>query len=414
MAPPVNNRFRLQEPNDTDRPQDGESLHAERQVLSKMAQASSGSASGLSDVAHGGAVLRRDDAPGGREADSARRAEARYRTLVEQIPAVTFMAALDQPLPELYVSPQIEQLLGFSAAEWLSDPIRWFHQIHPLDQPRMSEEFARACLTGGPFQGEFRVMARDQRIVWVRCETRMVRNGEGRPLFLHGVGFDLTELKKAEEEVRAALKEKEVLLKEVHHRVKNNLQITCSLIRLQASKLTDPAVLEPLIECEKRVRAMALVHEKLYQSKDFASINFGEYLRDLSTYLMHLYKVDATRVALKYDLAPARVGIDQAVPCALIVNELLSNCIRHGFPGSACGEIVVSLRFLPRPPGHQEALQLGVTDTGRGLAASFDPYQAHSLGMELITSLVKQLRGTLAMRPNNPGTRAEVTFSPQT
>jgi PAS domain S-box-containing protein len=135
------------------------------------------------------------------------RAEARYRALVEQIPAVTFMAPLDGSTSELYVSPQIEELLGFSAQEWLDDPFLWYRQLHPDDQVRWSEHFAHTCFSGEKFRAEFRFLARDGRVVWVHGEAKLVMDENGVPLFLHGVAFDITERKRAEEATRVAYDE---------------------------------------------------------------------------------------------------------------------------------------------------------------------------------------------------------------
>jgi PAS domain S-box-containing protein len=132
-----------------------------------------------------------------------RKAEARYRTLIEELPAVTFMAALDEGANELYVSPQIEALLGFSQKEWLEDPVLWFNQLHPDDRERWHVEFARTCATGQPFRSVYRFLARDGRVVWVHGEAKVFRDHDGRPLFLQGVAFDITGMKRAEEDLRA-------------------------------------------------------------------------------------------------------------------------------------------------------------------------------------------------------------------
>src|SRR5204863_6291408 len=126
-------------------------------------------------------------------------AELRYRTLIEQIPAVTFMAVLGEGENEVYVSPHIQTLLGFSQQEWLEDPYHWYRQLHPDDRALWIAEFARGCRTGGPFRAECRFLARDGRIVWVRGEARLVKDERGRPLFLQGIAFDITESKRAEE-----------------------------------------------------------------------------------------------------------------------------------------------------------------------------------------------------------------------
>jgi PAS domain S-box-containing protein len=124
--------------------------------------------------------------------------EAKYRTLVEQLPAVVFMAYLDRGIGEAYVSPRIEEVMGFSQAEWLEDPVRWYHHIHPDDRERWSIEAAEMFMSGKPLRSAYRVLARDGRVVWFQCEVKMVRGDDGRPWFIHGVGFDVTDLKTAE------------------------------------------------------------------------------------------------------------------------------------------------------------------------------------------------------------------------
>ncbi len=138
------------------------------------------------------------DAIGGEEEQSPN-ANAIYRALVEQIPAVVFMANLDRGIGEAYVSPQIEATLGFSQEEWLEDPIRWYQQIHPDDKQRWSIEAAQMFVSGTPLRSAYRVLARDGRTVWFHCEAKMIRHKDGRPWFIHGVGFDITELKRIEE-----------------------------------------------------------------------------------------------------------------------------------------------------------------------------------------------------------------------
>jgi PAS domain S-box-containing protein len=136
---------------------------------------------------------------GGLDAESRlKEAEARFRTLVEQIPAVTFMAVLGEGKNEIYVSPHVEQMLGYTQREWLEDPFLWYYRLHPLDRPMWNDEFANGCRTGGPFRAECRFMARDGRTVWVHGEARLVRDDIGRPLFLQGVAFDITDAKNAQ------------------------------------------------------------------------------------------------------------------------------------------------------------------------------------------------------------------------
>ncbi len=141
--------------------------------------------------------------------------EARYRALVEQIPAVVFMAYLDQGIGEAYVSPQIEAALGFSQEEWLEDPVRWYSHIHPDDKQRWSTEAAEMFLTGNPLRSAYRVVARDGRVIWFHCEAKMIRKEDGEPWFIHGVGFDITDLKRTEE----ALQEERNVVSAILHTV---------------------------------------------------------------------------------------------------------------------------------------------------------------------------------------------------
>ena len=143
-----------------------------------------------------------EDHPDDDQEEQLPRADAIYRALVEQIPAVIFMAHLDRGIGEAYVSPQIEAALGFSQEEWLEDPIRWYQQIHPDDKQRWSLEAAQMFLSGTPLRSAYRVIARDGRVVWFHCEAKMIRRKNGRPWFIHGIGFDITELKQIEEELQ--------------------------------------------------------------------------------------------------------------------------------------------------------------------------------------------------------------------
>ena len=339
------------------------------------------------------------------------KAEARYRSLVEQIPAVTFMAALDEDLHEFYVSPQIEALLGFSQEEWLSNPFLWFRQLHPDDRDRCHLEFARGCRTGGPFRAEFRALTRAGGVVWVRGEARVVRDERGNPLFIQGIAYDITESKRAEEAVRASaerveasLREKEVLLEEIHHRVKNNLQVISSLLRLQSAQVRDPATLEMFKESGNRIRSMALVHEKLYQSADLSRVDFTDYVHSLTDLLVRSYQAGTSRVTLRTTVESVHLGIDAAVPLGLIINELVSNCLKYAYPPGLRGEVRVQLR-----PQDGERYLLSVADDGVGLPAGFDPRTTETLGMQLVCALTDQLCGTIDLEAGT-GTEFRIRF----
>ena len=343
----------------------------------------------------GAAILERlargSNGGSARDANLARTAaivEARYRALVEQIPAVTFMASLERGLSNVYVSPQIEALLGFSQEEWMSDPVLWFRQLHPDDRALWNEEFARGCAAGGPFRAECRFLTKTGEVVWVHGEARLIPDESGQPVLLQGVAFDITETKKAAEIVKSSLREKELLLKEIHHRVKNNLQITSSLLRLQAAKIPDAAVRQVLRESQDRIRSMALVHEMLYRSQDLARVDFPQYVRALVPQLFRSYNPGG-RIRYRVEIDEIVFGVDLAVPCGLIINELVANALKHAFPGDRRGEICVRMRL------DQDRYRLSVEDDGIGFPAGLDVSQTGTLGLQLVRTLTEQIGGRL-------------------
>jgi PAS domain S-box-containing protein len=201
---------------------------------------------------------------------------------------------------------------------------------------------------------------------------------------------DITQHKRAEDRLQSSLQEKEVLLREVHHRVKNNLQVIQSLISLQSRRIKDERALEMYKESQRRIRSMALIHERLYQSADLSRIEFADYLRSLVAHLFHSMIPDTGRVDLKMDLEPVQLDVNTAIPCGLIVSELVSNALKHAFPGQRRGTVTVSFRR-----GDRGELRLAVQDDGVGLEDGFDIRKAETLGLQIVVTLVSQLDGRL-------------------
>jgi two-component sensor histidine kinase len=206
----------------------------------------------------------------------------------------------------------------------------------------------------------------------------------------------------AETKIRTSLDEKTVMLKEIHHRVKNNLQIISSLFSLQFGSSNDPMVQEMLKESQTRIRSMALVHEALYRSNNLAAIDFREYVQGLAAQIAHTHQRGNVRIQFAGE--PITLSLDQAIPAGLIMNEALSNAYKHAFPGN--GEGVITVHFRNDEDAHVE---LAVSDTGRGLPEGFDPSAVPSLGFHLILALTEQLSGTLSIN-GKPGTRIAVRF----
>lgn len=208
----------------------------------------------------------------------------------------------------------------------------------------------------------------------------------------------------AQNKIKSSLKEKEVLLKEIHHRVKNNLQIVSSLFFFQSKTISDPQMLEMFRDGQNRVKSMALIHEKLYQSDDLANIDFKEYVKKLATFLFQSYGVDQSKIRFKNNVANIQLGVDQAVPCGLIINELISNSLKHGFKGKETGIIKIEM-------GHDENnnLIMKVSDDGKGMPEGLDIQKIDSLGLRLVNNLTLQLNGKVEYFNQN-GTMVKVVF----
>jgi PAS domain S-box-containing protein len=215
---------------------------------------------------------------------------------------------------------------------------------------------------------------------------------------------DISERKKAEDRLQESLQEKEVLLREIHHRVKNNMQVISSLLNLQSRQIKDPDVFEMFKESQRRIRSMALIHERLYQSSDLSRIEFSEYLRNLATHLFHSYQVDASRVQLKIEAEEVHLNINTAIPCGLIVNELISNALKHGFPEGRKGQLDLDLR---RVAG--DGYVLRVMDDGVGFPEALDFRKTETLGMQIVNTLVSQIDASIDLA-REKGTEFTIHF----
>jgi PAS domain S-box-containing protein len=228
-------------------------------------------------------------------------------------------------------------------------------------------------------------------------------DGDGRRL-LGGVSVDISEHVRTQKALSSALASKELLLKEVHHRVKNNLQVISSLLSMQAASLQDLTAARSLQDSQERVQCMALIHERLNRDGEPDWLDFPEYAAALARDLLYSYGVDPERIRLRFDLKPISLGLHQAIPCGLILNELLTNSLKHAFPNDRAGEILVKLSWEPGRP-----VKLTVADDGVGLPAEFQWKQSQSLGLRIMNILGRQLDGTVE-RESGSGTIFSVQF----
>lgn len=214
------------------------------------------------------------------------------------------------------------------------------------------------------------------------------------------------ERKRMEEQLHASLREKELLLSEIHHRVKNNMQVISGLLDLQARSSKNPELIAMFHDSQSRIRSMALVHEKLYGSKDFARIDLAGYVRTLSQELFQSYKINPGEIALTFQVdGDVYVDINKAIPCGLILNELISNALKHAFPGDGPGELQIIIRETKNTE-----IEIVVRDNGIGLPDDVDIHQPRTVGLHLVNGLVKnQLDGQIEVRRDN-GTEFRIKF----
>ncbi len=201
---------------------------------------------------------------------------------------------------------------------------------------------------------------------------------------------DITERRRAEDQIKASLLEKEVLLKEIHHRVKNNLQIISALLELQSESIPNGKTRSAFRESQDRIKSMALVHQKLYMSEDLAQIDFAGYIKSLTDYLYRAYEGETDRIRMSFDLEGVSLGIDEAVPCGLLVNELVSNSLKHACPDCRKGEISVSLC-----ESDDGLVTIEISDNGVGLPSGLDFHDSETLGLQLVNMLTRQLGGEI-------------------
>lgn len=368
-----------------------------------------------------------------RDTTDSMRAHEQLRLALEGAPIG--MILVDSSGVIVLLNTEIEKLFGYSRAELLGQkmellvPLR-YRDIHGQH---------RAAFFGNPRarrMGEGRdlhALRKDGAEVPVEIGLTPIQTTAGDCVLASVV--DITQRKRAEQEretfltrlhefnseletqvhdrtaaLAKSLKEREVLLQEVHHRVKNNLQVISSLINMQMRKIVDPEDRASLEECQTRVQAIALIHEKLYQSSDYACVPFSEYVSSLAANVFHTLGVSSSAVSLALDIDNIALAVDKAIPCGLILNELITNALKHAFPGERSGALRVELK---RPSGSR--LRLCVADDGVGISPGSDLRDSPSLGMQLVSILAEQIDAEVnVVSDSRTGTRFEIEFSPET
>ncbi len=340
-----------------------------------------------------------------RAGQALRDSEEKFRTMVESAPEAIVVFDVEKE-KFVDVNDNTSKLFGRSVEElFATNPL----ELSPARQPdgALSEEsfreFQLKALHGETVDTEWAFLNNCQQEII--CEVRLVRLPSQTRNLIRGSMIDITQRKRAEQAIREALLEKEVLLKEIHHRVKNNLQIISSLLNLQSSFITDSEMLAMFKESQNRVKSMALIHEKLYQSRDLTQIDFAEYIRNLTQHLFRSYTVSTDKVKLKIDVSDVSLAVDTAIPCGLMINELASNSLKYAFPEHRDGTIEIKLT-----EESQNQFVLIVRDDGVGLPASFELNESGSLGLRLVKTLARQLGGEIKFEGKN-GVEFQMIFS---
>jgi PAS domain S-box-containing protein len=227
----------------------------------------------------------------------------------------------------------------------------------------------------------------------------------GKVVEVSGIAHNITEKKHVQQRMEISLKEKEVLLREVHHRVKNNMQVISSILNLQSSYVSDEYALTLLKECQNRIKTMAYIHESLYQNKSFTSVNFSDYVHTLVNNIVQSYSASAEKIKLEMNIEKISLSLDSSIPAGLIINELITNAIKHAFPGNKQGIISFNLRC------ENNFVFLELKDNGVGFATGIDFENSHSLGLQLVNTLIEQIEGELKFKSKKDiGTEVLVTF----
>lgn len=335
---------------------------------------------------------------------SLRESEKRYRLLADNVNDMIWTTDLQGRFT--YVSPSVQLLRGYTPEEVLGTTLD--EAICPPSRHVVTGEMRRLLgeiVAGGDPVSAFLEVEQpcaDGSTIWTETTARVTFDETGAPTGLIGVTRDITSRRRDREELKVSLRDKEVLLREVHHRVKNNLQVICSLLNLQAESAGDPHTRTILKESQQRIRSMALVHEKLYRSEHFSSIDFADYLGSMTREMMR--SIDPGSVRLKLDCDRIYLDIERAIPAGMIVTELLTNAFKHAFPDRPGGAVTITVRG-----DGDTCVVMTVADDGVGLPPHLDIASSRSTGMVIIHGLTRQLDGELTV-DGTGGTSFRVRF----
>jgi PAS domain S-box-containing protein len=281
---------------------------------------------------------------------------------------------------------QCRRIFGIASDEKMTYE-RSFAALHPEDRQHVHQAVQDALSRCGNYHTEYRVVWPSGEVHWILVKGRAVCGSSGEAVRLSGVAMEITTRKQAEEQLKASLEEKEMLLREVHHRVKNNLQVVSSLLTLQSEKLTDKAARAVFKECRERIHSMARLHRQLYARGEFARLDFGGYIKELAEMLVEAHTSPGQNVKLQIDTQQVEVDLDTAVPLSLIAHEIILNSLKHAFGGGRSGTLAI--RWRAGSAWHEMIF----ADDGPGFPQGFTPANSGRMGLQLVIGLSRQIRG---------------------
>lgn len=321
------------------------------------------------------------------------------RLLIDSSLDMIFACDQDKKITEFNTSAQ--HVFGYNLKEVLGKHISML-----CANAAECENTFNIVLQQGTYMCETEHIKKDGSKFIALVSSSLLKNERGEILGLMSISRDITRIKEAEEQLKKSVHEKEILLKEIHHRVKNNMQVISSILKLQSAYVEDKKTVELLNECRNRISSMAFIHASLYLKKDFANVHFADYVGNIATNLQQSYSSNDKKIELKLDIPDFYMHIDDAIPCGLIINELLSNSFKYAFSDKKTGTIGLSVK------NRQENVILAIWDDGKGISKNIDYKNTQSLGLQLVNSLVEQLSGKMELQSKpNEGTKFVIEFN---
>ncbi|MBW2630647.1 MAG: transporter substrate-binding domain-containing protein [Deltaproteobacteria bacterium] len=338
--------------------------------------------------------------------ESLQKSETRYRLLAEN--------AADVKLRPDYISPSVFTLMGYTPEEFMDITLGRFIPPASLELAwRVFKEEKSITVLDQADPDRTRTLelehiCKDGSAIWVEMKVSAILDSNNRWVGIMGVTRDITDRRRAEDQIKQSLKEKEILLRELHHRVNNNIQMILSMFSMQSQKISDEKTLNVLKDLEGRIRSVSIIHEELYRSKDLSNINFREYIDSLASYLYQTHKVNSNLIKFTSNVDDILFKMETSIPLGIIVRELLSNALTHAFPEGEKGEITVDLHSDETTGIYT----LIISDNGAGIPEDMDIRDTETIGLQLVNDLSDQIGGTIEL-DRSRGTLFKITFTKQ-